>query len=227
MVKSTIKSVGSRAEVWHGTAKHTSGGLTKQKLFKTKTGRIVSMKKHYSAKRENRLVKHGYGTTKGKFGYTLLNGTKKTKRRGRKSKMRGGHSSNQFPMSPAGIDGQGITNYGLGSNDVQFAAGQAGGRRRRKRGGHASNQFPLSPAGIDGQGITNYGMGSDDVQFAAGQAGGSRRRKRGGHASNQFPLSPAGIDGQGVTNYGMGSNDVQFAAGQAGGRRRRRRTRRR
>ena len=80
MVKSTSKSVGSRAEVWHGTAKHTSGGLTKQKLFKTKTGRIVSMKKHYSAKRENRLVKHGYGTTKGKFGYTLLNGKKKTRR---------------------------------------------------------------------------------------------------------------------------------------------------
>ena len=182
MVKSTSKSVGSRAEVWHGTAKHTSGGLTKQKLFKTKTGRIVSMKKHYSAKRENRLVKHGYGTTKGKFGYRLLNGATKTKRRGRKSrgrksKMRGGHSSNQSPLFPAGIDGQGVTNYGLGSNDVQFAAGQAGGRRR-KRGGHASNQFPLSPAGIDGQGVTNYGLGSNDVQFAAGQAGGRRRRRR-------------------------------------------------
>jgi hypothetical protein len=181
MVKSTSKSVGSRAEVWHGTAKHTSGGLTKQKLFKTKTGRIVSMKKHYSAKRENRLVKHGYGTTKGKFGYRLLNGTKKT-RRGRKSRMRGGHASNQSPLSPAGIDGQGITNYGMGSNDVQFAAGEGGGRRRRrrmsKRGGHASTQSPLSPAGIDGQGITNYGMGSNDVQFAAGQAGGRRRRRK-------------------------------------------------
>ena len=186
MVKSTSKSVGSRAEVWHGTAKHTSGGLTKQKLFKTKTGRIVSMKKHYSAKRENRLVKHGYGTTKGKFGYRLLNGSTKTRRRGRKSKMRGGHSSNQFPFSPAGIDGQGITNYGLGSNDVQFAAGQAGGRRRRSnRGGHASNQFPLSPSGIDGQGITNYGLGSNDVQFAAGQAGGRRRRRRGSRKSSK------------------------------------------
>jgi hypothetical protein len=177
MVKSTSKSVGSRAEVWHGTAKHTSGGLTKQKLFKTKTGRIVSMKKHYSAKRDNRLVKHGYGTTKGKFGYTLLNGTKKT-RRGRKSKMRGGHASSQYPLSPAGIDGQGITNYGAGSNSLQFAAGQSGGRRRRKRGGHSSSQSPLSPAGIDGQGITNYGSGSDDLQFAAGQAGGRRRRRR-------------------------------------------------
>jgi hypothetical protein len=32
-----------------------------------------------------------------------------------------------------GIDGQGITNYGMSSNDVQLAAGQAGGKRRKHR----------------------------------------------------------------------------------------------
>jgi hypothetical protein len=37
-------------------------------------------------------------------------------------------------MMGNGIDGQGATNYGMDSNDVQFAAGMAGGRRR-KRGG--------------------------------------------------------------------------------------------
>jgi hypothetical protein len=59
------KTVGSRAEVWHGTAKKTSGGLTKSDLIKTKAGRIVSKSKHNSAKREMRLLKHGYGTKKG------------------------------------------------------------------------------------------------------------------------------------------------------------------
>lgn len=39
-------AVGSHAQVWHGTAKHTSGGLTKADLMKNKYGRIVSVKKH-------------------------------------------------------------------------------------------------------------------------------------------------------------------------------------
>jgi len=40
-----IPAVGSRAQVWHGNAKHTSGGLTKKDLKKNpKTGRIVSKK---------------------------------------------------------------------------------------------------------------------------------------------------------------------------------------
>ena len=31
------------------------------------------------------------------------------------------------------IDGQGITNYGVGADSLQLAAGQAGGRRRRPK----------------------------------------------------------------------------------------------
>jgi len=43
--KKKIPAVGSRAQVWHGTAKHTSGGLYKKDLKKNKkTGRIVSKK---------------------------------------------------------------------------------------------------------------------------------------------------------------------------------------
>jgi len=38
------KTVGSRAEVWHGTAHHTSGGLKKKDLMK-RHGRIVSKAK--------------------------------------------------------------------------------------------------------------------------------------------------------------------------------------
>ena len=58
-------AVGTKAQVWHGKAKHTSGGLTRKDLMKTKKGRIVSRKKHLSAKRDNRLVKAGYKTKKG------------------------------------------------------------------------------------------------------------------------------------------------------------------
>jgi hypothetical protein len=59
---------GSRAQVWHGTAFKTAGGLTKIHLFMNKHGRVVSKKKHNTAKKEKRLEKHGYFTKKGKFG---------------------------------------------------------------------------------------------------------------------------------------------------------------
>ena len=60
--------VGSRAQVWHGTAYKTAGGLTKNDLHMNKHGRIVSKRKHTTAKKEKRLQKHGYFTRKGKFG---------------------------------------------------------------------------------------------------------------------------------------------------------------
>ena len=59
---------GSRAQVWHETAYKTSGGLTRFDLVKNKNGRIVSRKKHNTAKKEKRLQKHGYTAKKGKFG---------------------------------------------------------------------------------------------------------------------------------------------------------------
>lgn len=63
-----IPAVGSKAQVWHGTAKHTSGGLTKKDLMKTKKGRIVSKKKHAAGKKAlSRLRKAGYTAKKGKF----------------------------------------------------------------------------------------------------------------------------------------------------------------
>ena len=46
-----MKTVGSKLEVWRGTAKHTSGRLTKRDLMKNKRGKIVSKKKHYGGKR--------------------------------------------------------------------------------------------------------------------------------------------------------------------------------
>ena len=80
--------IGSRAEVWHGKAYKTNGNLTRKDLIMNNRGRIVSKKKHITAKKEKRLEKHGYFTKKGKFGFVKKNVTKKHrkshKKRGRK-----------------------------------------------------------------------------------------------------------------------------------------------
>jgi hypothetical protein len=70
---------GSRAQVWHGTAHQTSGGLTKMHLLMNKNGRIVSKRKHTTAKKEKRLVKAGFLTKKGKFGFVKKAHTHKRK----------------------------------------------------------------------------------------------------------------------------------------------------
>ena len=79
--------VGSRAQVWHGTCKRTSGGLHKHDLMMNKNGRIVSKKKHNSAKRDRRLERAGYKTAKGKFGFVKVGHNKRVVKR--KSKKRG------------------------------------------------------------------------------------------------------------------------------------------
>jgi hypothetical protein len=81
------KTVGSKAEVYHGSAKHTSGGLKKKDLMKTKAGRIVSRKKHAAGKKAIlRLFRAGYKPTKGTF-TAMRKGH--TTRKGKKG-MRGG-----------------------------------------------------------------------------------------------------------------------------------------
>lgn|GEM_PF-5707345 len=193
-----MHTIGSRRQVWNGTAKKTSGGLLKSDLMMNKHGRIVSRSKHSTAKRENRLVKHGYGTKKGVFGF-VKTGSKKH-RKGSKKHMKGGHSNIYSSMSPAsynGIDGAGITVGDAGSANLQLMAGMAGGRRRRHRmrgGSGLSGQGVLSPAHVSAQGM------------------------------NDSPQGPAGngIDGQGLTVGNAGSANVQLLAGMAGGRRRRR-----
>ena len=63
-----MMAVGSKSQVWHGTAKHTSGGLTKKDLMKTKKGRIVSKRKHAAGlKALKQLKKSGYVAKKGTF----------------------------------------------------------------------------------------------------------------------------------------------------------------
>ena len=77
--------VGSRAQVWHETAYKTTGGLTRMDLVMNKHGRVVSSKKHKTAKQEKRLLKHGYTAKKGKFGAVKLASAHKS-RKSRKSR---------------------------------------------------------------------------------------------------------------------------------------------
>ena len=111
--------IGTRAQVWHGTAYKTTGGLTKNDLMQNKSGRIVSKAKHNTAKREKRLVKAGFLTKKGQFGF-IKDGKSMKKRRGRKGsrKMRGGMS----PLSPSEYNGAGVGTSGVA---LQFVAGNA------------------------------------------------------------------------------------------------------
>ena len=73
-------TTGTRAQVWHGTAKKTSGGLTKSDLFKDKNGRIRSKAASANAKRNNNLVKAGWVTKKGQFGAVRVEKISPTRR---------------------------------------------------------------------------------------------------------------------------------------------------
>lgn len=157
--------IGTRAQVWHGTAYKTSGGLTKNDLIQNKAGRIVSKAKYHSAKKEMRLVKAGYGTKKGKFGYVKLN--KSSKRGGnfppRETTILGG----SFPPRETTILGGRKSRRGHRGGVVN--TGVSGGRSRRsrhRRGGSGVN-FALSPSSFDGQGVGTSGV---DLQFVAGNA---------------------------------------------------------
>jgi DVNP family len=68
MAGGKMRAIGSRAEVMHGTAHHTSGGLTRKHLKYNKAGRIVSRKASEAGKKAlKRLVKAGYKARKGQF----------------------------------------------------------------------------------------------------------------------------------------------------------------
>lgn len=111
-----MQTIGTRAQVWHGTAKKTSGGLTKNHLMKNKHGRIVSKRKHASGKKTiKHLRKLGYVAKKGQF-KLFHKGHKGHKSR----KMRGGMALGG-QLSPTAYDGQGV-----GTSGVYLQTGVAG-----------------------------------------------------------------------------------------------------
>jgi hypothetical protein len=85
-----MKTIGSRAQVWNGNAKKTSGGLTKKDLFKKK-GRIRSKRASKSAKKNQNLKNAGWTFKKGEFGAVRMGDKPKSKSKKKGSKkMKGG-----------------------------------------------------------------------------------------------------------------------------------------
>jgi hypothetical protein len=79
-MSSEVPATGSKAQVFHGNAKHTSGGLTKSDLVQNKHGRIVSRKKMMQGKKALKyLTRKGYKAKKGTF--RLFNKYRHTSRR--------------------------------------------------------------------------------------------------------------------------------------------------
>ena len=184
--------IGSRAQVWHETAYKTSGELKKSDLMQNKSGRIVSKSKHNTAKKENRLVKAGYGTKKGKFGFVKLSSRKSS---------RGGASS-------------GSSSGGLVSNIKNAITGNSSNSSTMKI--HPKMVSNLSNSSSSHRPSMNNSSGKRGGAYlngngVYGRRGGSKRKQRGGNLA----LSPAKYDSAHNGGHTSGVN-LQFVAGNAG-----------
>ena len=141
------QTVGTRAQVFHGTAKHTSGGLEKHDLMQNKSGRIVSRRKHNSAKREMRLVKHGFGTKKGKFGFVKMGNSSRKSRKSRKHLKGGAAFDNAASLDYAMSATSGSSGAFVDSVSPTSVNNSAltGGRKKRRGKKHRGGS-PLAPA---------------------------------------------------------------------------------
>ena len=231
------RAVGSRAEVFHGSAKHTSGGLTKGDLMKNKHGRIVSRKKHHTAKKDNRLVKAGYKTKKGHFGF-VKDGHHSTRRRRYRGGMNhpspGQHGSNYSGSSSRSGPG---SNVGSGSNNHKAAAvhhnNQSGGNHdgamaahHQSNGNGNGNHHAAMAAHHENQsGGRRHKRSKHHRHHRDSRHRRSRRHHRGGmyhhrggmyhHRGGMSALSPANYSGKGQ-GLNTPSVDVQFQAGNSG-----------
>lgn len=191
--KFIMQTIGTRAQVWHGNAKKTSGGLTKSHLMMNKHGRIVSRRKHASGKK---TIKHlrslGYVAKKGEF-KLFHKGHKGHKSR----KMRGGMGPmGNGSMGNSGTGSSGTTGTGSGNSGTLATAMVADKMMNSGSGSGSGN----------GSGPMSSGKGP-----MGGKMTGGRRRMRGGMAYGG-PLSPHSYDGQGVGTSGVA---LQFVAGNA------------
>lgn len=145
--------IGSRAQVWHGTAYKTAGGLTKSHLMQNKSGRIVSKAKHNTAKKDNRLVKAGFGTKKGTFGYVKLNSKK------------GGTAS--IPSAQVTTNMGQIQSPNMNNSTSGPSSAKSGGRRKKGSRKLRGGSYALSPSPYSGKGVGTSGVA---LQFIAGNA---------------------------------------------------------
>ena len=108
---------GSRQQVWNGTVFKTPGGLKRSDLLMNKHRRIVSKKKHQTAKMEHRQKKRlfaKYTAKKGKFGAIKLD---------KSQKRRGGGSSSALDSAMSPYSKGGKSAGGLDSAMSEYKGG--------------------------------------------------------------------------------------------------------
>jgi len=155
---------GSRAQVWHGTAYKTTGGLIKEDLVKNKHGEIVSKKKHMQETKDSNLIKHGYGyKTDGTFGYEKIKSTIKKKTKTRQTPI---GKSNDIPQQ-GGYHIPGHETSALARQSSQF-----GGFHHNKTVGRSRNSYSMGGDPYDGEGEVD-----EDKEVDADMLYGGKRRK--------------------------------------------------
>jgi hypothetical protein len=201
----TSQTIGSRRQVWNGTAKKTSGGLHKSDLIMNKHHRIVSKNKSISSKKHNRLLEHGYGTKKGKFGFVRI-GSKSSSKKHRKKgkKMRGGYNG----LNPSDVNGSYmIDNVNAQNNSPLGRALQAGGQLQLGGRGRSRSVGMAGGSGIglslDNPGNANWN-GDNLVGGRRRRRGHRSRRMRGGTTSHR--LDPANYNDSDPLNRALGAS---------------------
>jgi len=213
--KSFDMLIGTRAQVWHGTAHKTSGNLTKSDLLQNKNGRIVSKAKHASAKKDNRLVKAGYGTQKGKFGFVKMNGKTKSKRGGAPGNMGNNSNSNM-----GNNNNNNNNNSSNSSNNMMKMAAM-----KKMNGGAPGNMGNNSNSNMGNNNNNNNNNNSSNssnnmmkmaaIKNMGGNKSGGRSRKSRRGGSGMYALSPSSYAYSG-NGSGTSGVDLQFIAGNAG-----------
>lgn len=214
---------GSRAQVMHGTAYKTSGGLTRADLVQNKNGRIVSRSKHNFEKKSKRLLKHGYGTKKGHFGFVRIgHGHKSRSHRRHGRRHRGGTTS---VMNTANMGNllsglkAGLGNHATSSHTSQAAApspstaatshstssvkhgGNCGLMKGGYNGPNASYASVKAPYTIQGVVPGNWGP----QQRALYAAAGGGRKHKGGYVG---PLAPETGLNSAYSTQNMGGHGI-------------------
>ena len=161
-------TVGTRAQVWHGTADRTAGGLTKKDLF-MKNGRIRSKRASRSAKNNKNLKKAGWTFKKGEFGAVRVDekegeGKKRTARRSAKRSAK--RSARRSAKRSAGR---------VARRSARRSAGRVA--RRRQSGGRSSDAFATQKANAEMQRNANKREAERDAAAKAARAGTSMKEK--------------------------------------------------
>lgn len=127
-------TVGSRAQVFNGTKDRTSGGLRRNDLFRGRDGRIKSRRASKLAKKNNRLVKAGYVTERGKFGAVRVEDAKSPRRStGRSSARRSSARRGSARRSSARSSPPKRSSSRRGRSPARRSSSRRGSARRSSR----------------------------------------------------------------------------------------------